>query len=133
MNLHIIFGRLGKDPEAMKGNTPGCRFSVATSESYKDKATGERKERVEWHNVQAWGVTATFVLKNMKKGMQCLIEGKVTHNEYNGKTYVNTVAHQITSVWLPRDQQGQGQPAADPITEADGTNRAAAEDDDIPF
>ena len=133
MNLHIIFGRLGKDPEAMKGNTPGCRFSVATSESYKDKATGERKERVEWHNVQAWGVTATFVLKNMKKGMQCLIEGKVTHNEYNGKTYVNTVAHKITPVWLPRDQQGQGQPAADPITEADGTNRAAGEDDDIPF
>ena len=132
MNLHIIFGRLGKDPEAMKGNTPGCRFSVATSESYKDKATGERKERVEWHNVQAWGVTATFVLKNMKKGMQCLIEGKVTHNEYNGKTYVNTVAHKITPVWPPRDAQGQDKPA--PAEAPAGEAPAdVVSDDDIPF
>jgi single-strand DNA-binding protein len=133
MNKVILFGRLGKDPEAMKGNTPGCRFSLATTESYKDKATGQRKERVEWHNLQAWGVTSTFIMKHLKKGMQALVDGKIVHNEYEGKTYTNILVKDITPVWLPRDQQGQGQPAADPITEADGTNRAAAEDDDIPF
>jgi len=133
MNKVILFGRLGKDPEAMKGNTPGCRFSLATTESYNDKATGQRKERVEWHNLQAWGVTSTFIMKHLKKGMQALVDGKIVHNEYEGKTYTNILVKDITPVWLPRDQQGQGQPAADPITEADGTNRAAGEDDDIPF
>jgi single-strand DNA-binding protein len=126
-----LFGRLGKDPEAMKGATPGCRFSLATTESYKDKATGERKERVEWHNLQAWGVTATFILKNMKKGMQALIEGKITHNDYNGKTYTNVQVKEIIPVWIPRDQQEQDKPAGDPAPA--GTQDENPGDDDIPF
>jgi single-strand DNA-binding protein len=138
VNKVILFGRLGKDPEAMKGNTPGCRFSLATTESYKDKASGERKERTEWHSIQAWGVTATFILKNVKKGMQALIEGKITHNEYEGKTYTNIVVKDITPVWPPRGEQGQDKPAGDSSTRepADEPGRVAATDtadDDIPF
>lgn len=130
MNKVILFGRLGKDPEAMKGNTPGCRFSLATTESYKDKATGERKERVEWHNLQAWGVTSTFIMKNLHKGMQALVDGKIVHNEYEGKTYTNIMVKDITPVWLPRDQQA---PTAQRPLPSNTEPEAAEGDDDIPF
>lgn len=131
MNRVTLFGRLGKDPEAMKGANPGCRFSVATTESYKDKATGERKERVEWHNIQAWGVTATFILKNVKRGMQALIEGKIVHHEYEGKTYTNVVVKDITPVWPPRDQQWKD--TGDPAPAGTQDTNPIDGDDDIPF
>lgn len=140
MNKVILFGRLGKDPEEMKGNVPGCRFSLATSETYKDKQSGERKERTEWHNLQAWGSTAKFVLANVKKGMRVLIEGKITHNEYQGKTYTNIVVKEVFPVWDSKNTQPADQPAAkpsgsqepgfDPDKPHDETD---IPDDDIPF
>jgi len=132
MNKWFGYGRLGKDPESIKGNNPGCRFSLATSESYKDKATGERKERVEWHNLTAWGTTATFILKHLKKGMLALVEGKITHSESDGKSYTNIVIDKITPVWSSAGKdKGTADQGKAPITESDGSARAG--DDEIPF
>jgi single-strand DNA-binding protein len=74
----IILGRLGKDPETRSLDNGGTvsNFSVATSESYKDKTTGEKKEVVEWHNIVLWGGLAEIAQKYLSKGDLVYIEGK---------------------------------------------------------
>lgn len=70
-------GRLGKDPE-VKTTTNGqtvCNFSIATSESWTDKASGEKKELVEWTACVAWGKQAETIGKYLKKGSQVWVEG----------------------------------------------------------
>lgn len=78
MNKVILIGRVGKDPEVRtidNGNTV-ANFSIATSESYKDKTTGEKKEVTEWHNVVLWGKIAEIAQQYVKKGDLISIVGK---------------------------------------------------------
>ena len=73
-----IFGRLGKDPE-MKYLASGAalaNLSIATSETWKDKQTGEKQEKTEWHRVVVFGPSAEFVGDRFQKGDQILINGK---------------------------------------------------------
>lgn len=78
VNKVIILGRLGKDPESRNVNSNTvANFSVATSESYKDKTTGEKKETTEWHNCVAWGSLGDIAAKYLHKGDQVYIEGKL--------------------------------------------------------
>lgn len=77
----ILIGNLGQDPEI--GETPGnkryARLSLATSESWRDKATGERKERTEWHRVVVWGDGLAAMLKQYaRKGSKLYVQGKLT-------------------------------------------------------
>jgi single-strand DNA-binding protein len=131
VNKVILFGRLGKDPEELKSKVPGARFSVATTESYKKKGEDKRQERTDWHSIQTWGDQAKFALKWLKKGMLVLLEGKLTYNEVNGKTYTNIIAKVIQPVWPPKGEQGQdkaAEPDHDPLEDAEHSS-----DDDIPF
>jgi len=77
LNRVSLMGRLGKDPEIR--TTPAgekvASFRIATSEQWKDKGTGEKKERTEWHNVVVWGALAAIVEKYLGKGKRCYIEG----------------------------------------------------------
>jgi len=80
MNKAIIIGHLGKDAES--GETESgkrwVRLSVATSESWRDKATGEKRERTEWHRIVCWGDGLTaFLTENAKKGGKVMVEGTV--------------------------------------------------------
>lgn len=78
-NLVILLGRVGKNPEVRhldNGNTV-ANFSLATSETYKDKRTGEKKEETEWHNIVIWGKLSEVVEKYVKKGDLLYIEGKI--------------------------------------------------------
>lgn len=94
VNLVIIAGRLGKDPELRytKEGTAVCGLTVATSESYVDKASGERKEVTEWHKVTAWGKQAETAAKYLKKGSWLHVRGHNRTHKYDkdGQTHYAT-------------------------------------------
>jgi single-strand DNA-binding protein len=80
VNKVILVGNLGKDPEirAMQSGSKVCNLSIATSESWKDKATGERKEKTEWHRVVIFNENLVTVAERyLKKGAKVYIEGSL--------------------------------------------------------
>ena len=79
VNKVILVGRLGKDPEVrhLESGATVANFSVATSETYRDRQTGEKREQTEWHNVVLWRGLAEVVEKYVKKGDMIYIEGKL--------------------------------------------------------
>ena len=79
VNKVILVGRLGKDPEVrnLENGATVANFTMATSETYKDRTTGERKEVTEWHNVVLWRGLAEIAAKYLHKGDMVYIEGKL--------------------------------------------------------
>ena len=79
VNKVILIGRLGKDPEVrnLESGATVANFSMATTETYKDKTTGERKEITEWHNIVLWRGLADVAAKYLHKGDLVYIEGKL--------------------------------------------------------
>jgi single-strand DNA-binding protein len=79
VNKVILVGRLGKDPEVrnLENGATVANFTMATSETYKDKTTGDRKEITEWHNIVLWRGLADIAAKYLHKGDQVYIEGKL--------------------------------------------------------
>ena len=77
INKVILVGHLGKDPEIryMPDGTAVTNFSIATSETWKDKQSGEKKERTEWHRIVAWRQLGEICGKYLAKGRQVYIEG----------------------------------------------------------
>jgi single-strand DNA-binding protein len=96
LNKVLLIGRLGNDPEIkqMQNGKSVARLSVATSESWKDKNTGERKEKTEWHRVVIFNEgLVNVVQKYLKKGAQVYIEGQLNTNKYtdsNGQEKYST-------------------------------------------
>ncbi|MGB4846627.1 MAG: single-stranded DNA-binding protein [Saprospiraceae bacterium] len=78
VNKVILIGNLGRDPEVryLEGNVAVAKFSVATNESYKDKK-GDWQTATEWHDVVAWRALAERAEKQLKKGSQVFVEGKL--------------------------------------------------------
>jgi single-strand DNA-binding protein len=79
VNKVILFGRLGKDPEVrnLDSGVAVANFTIATSESYKDKTTGEKKEITEWHNIVLWRRLAEVAQRYLHKGDLVYVEGKL--------------------------------------------------------
>lgn len=79
VNKVILVGRLGKDPEVrnLENGATVANFSMATTETYKDRTTGERKEITEWHNIVLWRGLADIAAKYLHKGDMVYIEGKL--------------------------------------------------------
>jgi single-strand DNA-binding protein len=96
LNKVLLIGRLGNDPEIkqMQNGKSVARLSVATSESWKDKNTGERKEKTEWHRVVIFNEgLVNVVQKYLKKGAQVYIEAQLSTNKYtdsNGQEKYST-------------------------------------------
>lgn len=86
VNKVILIGNLGKDPEIryLEGNLAKVKFSLATSEHYKDK-NGNKVEHTEWHHIVLWGGLAESAEKILKKGMQIYLEGKIQTRDWNDK------------------------------------------------
>lgn len=86
VNKVTLIGHLGKDPEVkyLSESNPVAKFSLATTESYKDK-NGEWKDSTEWHNIVAWRYLAEKAEKSLKKGMMVYVEGKITTRTYDDK------------------------------------------------
>ena len=87
INKVIIVGNLGGDPETryMPSGSAVTNMTVATNESWKDKQTGEQKERTEWHKVAMFGRLAEIAAEYLRKGSQVYIEGKLRTRKWQGK------------------------------------------------
>ena len=88
VNRVILVGNLGRDPEVRRMNSgdPVVSVSVATSESWRDKATGERKERTEWHNVVIFNEALGKIAEQYcKKGSKVYLEGQLQTREYTDR------------------------------------------------
>ena len=80
-----LIGHLGQDPEVKQTNGgPLARFSLATTERYKNKQ-GERVADTQWHNVVIWGNLAEIAEKYLQKGKEVALEGKLVHRSYEDK------------------------------------------------
>lgn len=125
INQIQLIGRLGKDPETKSGdNYKLATFSLATSESYKDKS-GEWQEQTEWHNVKAWGYNAERAEK-LGTGDLVWVTGKIHYDSYEvegvKKYRAEIIASQIRALKSSGDSQPSEEPAALP-----------AGGDDVPF
>lgn len=87
VNKVILLGRLGQDPEIKHTNTGKavCNFSVATSDKWTDKTTGERHEKTEWHKIVVWDKLAEICGQYLKKGREAFIEGKLRTRSWDDK------------------------------------------------
>ncbi len=97
VNKVILVGNLGKDPD-LRSTPQGksvCSFSLATSESYLDKATNEWKDITDWHNVVMWDRLADNAAKFLKKGSKVYIEGSLKHRSYEGKDGVTRYVTEV--------------------------------------
>ena len=85
-NQILLVGRLGKDPESksFESGSVQTTFSIATSESFKDKS-GEWQENTTWHRVVTWGKLAESLSKNLAKGDLVIVSGKQDHRSYEDK------------------------------------------------
>ena len=88
VNKVILIGNLGRDPEVRRINSGDqvVSFSLATTESWRDKASGERKDRTEWHNVVIWNENLGRIAEQYcKKGSKIYLEGQLQTREYQDK------------------------------------------------
>ena len=121
VNKVIIIGNLGRDPEikyTQNGNVPVANFTVATTESWKDRNTGEWQEKTEWHRIVAWRHLAERAERYLRKGKQVYIEGKLETRKWTGQDgndrYTTEVIAQQLQMLGRRDEsdggyQGPGQ------------------------
>lgn len=85
LNKVQLIGNLGKDPEVKQVNSKSvCNFSIATSESYKDK-DGQKQTITDWHDIQVWDKLADICGQYLKKGSKVYIEGKLKKRSYEDK------------------------------------------------
>jgi single-strand DNA-binding protein len=155
VNKVILVGNLGKDPEVryMTNGDAVANVTIATSDSWKDKATGEKKESTEWHRVVFYRKLAEIVSQYLKKGSQVYIEGRIRTRKWQDKEGQERYTTEIEAEEMK--MLGSRQNAASssggeaeyggsmPSSDASGVARGAAPgkkapsfedmDDDIPF
>src|SRR6187399_2347753 len=113
INKVILVGNLGKDPEIrhLENNVSVATFTLATSETYKDKA-GQRVEKTEWHNIVMWRGLAEVAEKYLKKGNPVFIEGKLqtrSWDDQNGqKKYMTEIVADNMTMLGGRKSEGGG-------------------------
>ncbi len=144
VNKVIIVGNLGNDPDTkyMPSGSAVTNLSVATNESWKDKQTGEQKDRTEWHRVAMFGRLAEIAAEYLRKGSQVYIEGKLRTRKWqdqqgNDKYTTEIIADEMqmlggrTGGGAPAMGGGSGGPP--PSAPPQGGGSGSDFDDDIPF
>ncbi|MEW6674182.1 MAG: single-stranded DNA-binding protein [Thermodesulfobacteriota bacterium] len=140
INKVILIGRLGNDPEVRytQDGSAVASFSIATSDEWKDKESGEKKERTEWHRIVAWRKLGEICGEYLSKGRQVYVEGKLQTRswEKDGVTRYTTeiIASDVqflggreTGNTSSQNQYG-GRDA-----DVSGPAGSGPQDDDIPF
>ena len=153
VNKAIILGNLGRDPEIMysQQGTAVVKFSVATSEVWYDKASGEKKEKTQWHRIVVFGKQGENCEKYLSKGSQVYIEGRIQTSDYekDGQKHYSTdiVANTVQFIG---SKGGSGAPSSSSSGGSQGYSRPSdpgqtgnmqnndpgpgpEPDDDIPF
>jgi single-strand DNA-binding protein len=149
INKVILVGNLGADPEtrAMPSGMTVCNLRIATSESWKDRQSGEQQERTEWHRVAIFGRLAEIAGEYLHKGSQVYIEGSLRTRKWQDKQGVERYTTEIIASDMQmlgsRGATGGGAVGADaprdrvPADAPEPSNASSAEreefDDDIPF
>jgi len=143
VNKVILVGRLGKDPEVrnLENGASVANFTIATSETYKDKTTGDKKEITEWHNIVVWRGLADIAAKYLHKGDMIYIEGKLRTRswEKEGVTRYTTEVVGDNMTMLSTRAGGSGsssgaERSAAPAPSYSGNNEVPANStDDLPF
>jgi single-strand DNA-binding protein len=145
VNKVILVGNLGADPETryLPSGSAVTNIRIATSESWKDKTSGEQQERTEWHNIVFFGRLAEIAAEYLRKGSQVYVEGSLRTRKWEGKDGVErytteTVASEMQM--LGGRSGGGSAPASAPSQESRRSSPAPASsasdgdfDDDIPF
>lgn len=112
VNKVIIVGNLGRDPETryMPSGDAIANIAVATTDKWKDKATGEQKEATEWHRISFFGKLAEIAGQYLKKGSQVYIEGKLRTRKYTDKDGVEKFSTEIVAdtMQMLGSRQGMG-------------------------
>ncbi|MCA0404900.1 MAG: single-stranded DNA-binding protein [Proteobacteria bacterium] len=154
INRAIILGNVGKDPEirTSQGGDRVATFSLATSETWKDKNTGERKEATEWHTIVVFNQNIVPVIESyVKKGSRVAIEGQIKTRKWQDKEGKDRWSTEIVIGRFDGRLSLEGQPSGGPQREEHGygttrtkddprtmqgqppSGRPADLDDDIPF
>jgi len=125
MNLAILQGRVGADPETKQvGETSVSRIRLATSRKYKDKS-GELKEDTQWHSLDCWGALSDVVSKHVKKGCKLTIQGEIQYRKHEEKWYTSIRVAKIDDIQWPKAFAVE-EPAPSPAKGQEGP-------DDLPF
>jgi len=141
VNRVILVGNLGEDPET-RYTADGATITnirLATTDAWKDKATGERKEATEWHRVVFFGKLAEIAAEYLKKGAQVYIEGRIKTRKWQGKDGQDKYTTEITAdsmQMLGRRGERQDDSARPPRAErpaAPAGVPAYSFEDDIPY
>jgi len=146
LNRVMLIGRIGKDPETFtfEDGTKKIGFSLATTESYRDKSSGEWKDITDWHNIVAYRFLAE---RNVAKGDLIYVEGKIKTRKYTDKDGNNRYVTEIVAErfnMLSRYQpsegnyQGSGESATtaetpSPLVKPDAPAATPEPEDDLPF
>lgn len=135
INKVILVGNLGKDPEVkeMENGLKVARFPLATSEFYRDRASGERKEKTEWHNIVCWRNLADIAANYLKKGQSVYIEGKIKSRSWEDAG----IKKYITEIVVDNLQMlGVKSPSVSVANESNPEmpdNISSSEEDELPF
>jgi len=148
VNKVILVGHLGKDPEVkyLPSGSAVANVTIATSESWKDKQSGDKQERTEWHNVVFFGKLAEIVGEYLKKGAQAYVEGSLRTRKWQDKEGKDRYTTEIVAsdMQMLGGKQGGGGGASYNNREESSAPRSSAAssapagapadfDDDIPF
>lgn len=140
VNKVILLGHIGQDPELRYTNNGEAvvNLSVATSEQWKDKSTGEKREATEWHRVGIFGKPAEIAGQYLVKGSQVYIEGKIRSKKYTDKDGIERTAFEILCesfkmLGKAGDAKPAAKPALKPKQQSAPQNNDADFDDDVPF
>lgn len=132
INKVILVGNVGADPEVRSaGEARVANFNLATSESYKDKTTGEKKTNTEWHRITAWRGLAEISEKYVKKGTMLYIEGKLRTRSYEDESGVKKYTTEIVADTLRLLGGGQKQDGGSTIQNNEPVESEGS--DDLPF
>ncbi len=146
VNKVILIGNLGRDPEVRTFQNGGrvCNFSIATSETWKDKNTGERQERTNWHNIAIFNEPLGQIAEQyLKKGSKVYVEGQLETRKWqdqagNDRYTTEVVLRQFRGELTILDNRGDDNvvnspknPEISDITKAEITSNSI--DDEIPF
>jgi single-strand DNA-binding protein len=132
-----LIGHLGADPET-RYTPSGAAVStirIATTEKWKDRDSGERQERTDWHTCEAWGRTAEFMADNCYKGQLVMVVGQLRHDQYEKdgeRRYFTKVRIRDLKLFQWRDRDEQRPARQDPPPQQ-GQPSQTTLDDDIPF
>lgn len=114
VNKAIILGNVGQDPEVrfLPNGNPVANLSVATSEAWTDKQSGQKQERTEWHRVVAFNKLAEIIQQYVKKGSKIYIEGKIQTRKWQGQDGQDRYSTEIVAsdMQMLDSRQGGQQP-----------------------